>query len=53
MPNKGLLLALVLSLLSACDSSPPETAAKASAESAASAAVAVPTAEQRAALAQR
>ena len=53
MPNKGLLLALVLSLLSACDSSTPETAAKASAESAATAAVAVPTAEQRAALAER
>lgn len=53
MPNKGLLLALVLSLLSACDSSTPEPAAKASAESAASAVVAVPTAEQRAALAER
>jgi hypothetical protein len=26
MPNKGLLLALVLSLLSACDSSTPEPA---------------------------
>jgi uncharacterized protein YfaS (alpha-2-macroglobulin family) len=52
MPNKGLLLALVLSLLSACDSSTPEPA-KVKPDTAAASSEAATPAVDRAALAAR
>ncbi|MDM8348516.1 alpha-2-macroglobulin [Pseudomonas sp. sp1636] len=52
MPNKGLLLALILSLLSACDSSTPEPAGVGSSAAVASRVAAKP-ASDRAALAAR